>query len=167
MKYFLYIALLSCFVGACKSGSTENGSTEGNATQTASTVATEPTIARDLHPKLQEVLPQCAGIEFAFFLNDMALSSETKGQKAIRSFYNFIDSTSVVKKPECNYGNYEGAAVFRSHEGDIMMTIDYALTNPNCRFAKVTIDNKTYLQELTNDGLRYLMQYMQLRTKAK
>lgn len=150
------------FLIACQNGSDKKETTKKKVQE--QTVQTAK-VNKELHPKLAQALPNSSVIEFAFFMNGMELSSETTGQQPIRAFYNHIDSVEVVKKPNCRYDNYEGSTVFRSREGDITLTIDFVVTDPNCRFAKVTIDNKTYYQQITESGVRYLMQFMQLRTK--
>jgi len=156
----LFVTLLMIFA-ACSGPKSETA--EKKIVQTVQ----EPLINKELHPKLQEVLPQCGVIEFVFFVKGMEMSTETKGAKAINGFYNHIDSKSVIKQANCNYDNYEGSAVFRGREGDIKMTLDFVVTDPNCRFVKVVIDNKTYLQQLTDSGLQYFMQFMQMRTQPK
>lgn len=157
MKHFVLFFIANIFIWCV-------GCSGDAKTETKKTIPVQQKVEQEpLHPLLQQVLPQCNVVELVFFVKGMAMSTETRGANAINSFYTYIEPNELVRKPDCNYDNFEGGAVFRSPAGDIKMTLDFVVQNKACQFVKVIIDKKTYYKNLNEAGVRYFNQFMNLR----
>lgn len=139
---------------ACQSGGQDSAKT-ANKAKTAPTTAAAPSINTDIKPILQRLLPQCQKIEYVFYKSGVSFSTELADQRNILAYYNYI-SEKEVPKHNCKY---DGGAVFRGPEGDIVMTTDFVLVDGKCRSIVLVADNKSYYQEITPDGMKHLMYF--------
>ena len=144
---------------ACQSDSTKKTTTESKTTAAAAKPAKSNSINPDIKRVLQELLPLCEKVEYVFYKEGLSFSTETSGQQATLSYYNFI---SDVEAPKHNC-KYDGGAVFRSPEGDIILTADFVLFDEKCKSFVVTANNKVYYQKINDDGYKYLMQFANLK----
>jgi len=156
----LFVTIL-CFY-SCQNGSgskTANKETKtAENSKNAQTAQAAGKVNTEIKAVLQELLPLCEKVEYVFYKQGMSFSTETQGQQATLSYYNFV---SDVEAPKHNC-KYDGGAVFRSPEGDIVLTIDFVLRDPKCKSFVVTAKNKTYHQKMEDVGYKYLMQFADL-----
>lgn len=111
-----------------------------------------------IKPLLQRLLPTVKKIEYVFYKQGMSFSTETSGDQAILSYYNFVSDREMAKH-NCKF---DGGAVFRSQDGDIVMTADFVLVDGKCRSFVVTAEGKSYTQEMEDSGYKYLMNFFNI-----
>ncbi len=138
---------------ACGQSPQNSNATPKKATQAQE--ASAPKINQEIKTVLKELLPQCEKVEYVFYKKGMSFSTETAGANSVLPFYNFISDTEVTPH-QCKF---DGGAVFRSPDGDIVMTGDFVLNDQNCRSFKVTAKGKTYYQAMDETGFQYLMRF--------
>ena len=155
----MFVSIL-CF-SSCQNGSSSKSADAKTKTKTVETKAAAQApgkINAEIKGVLQELLPKCEKVEYVFYKEGMSFSTETSGQQATLSYYNFISDEEVAKH-NCKY---DGGAVFRSPDGDIVLTVDFVLFDTKCKSFVVTANNKTYYQKIDDTGYKYLLQFANL-----
>lgn len=148
---FCLFAFSAC-QNADKQGSAK---TANKTTTTETTTAAAPSVNADIKPILQRLLPLCQKVEYVFYKGGISFSTELGDQRNILAYYNYI-SDKEVPKHNCKF---DGGAVFRGAEGDIIMTTDFVLVDGKCRSIVLVADNKSYHQEITEGGMQHLMYF--------
>jgi len=152
----LFVAAI-CF---CSCQNESGSKTANKETKTAEKSKNAPAQAAgkvntEIKAVLQELLPLCEKVEYVFYKQGMSFSTETQGQQATLSYFNFVSDIEVPKH-NCKY---DGGAVFRSPDGDIVLTADFVLNDPKCKSFVITAKNKTYYQKMEDVGYQYIMQF--------
>ncbi len=142
-------------ISCSETSKTDNSAATKPATQKEATKTASAGVNNEIKPLLQRLLPQVEKVEYVFYKQGMSFSTETSGQQAVLSYYNFV-SDQAVAKHSCKY---DGGAVFRSPEGDIVLTADFVIVDQKCKSFVVTAEGKTYYQQMDDSGLKYLMNF--------
>ena len=158
MKYticlltFLLVGLFAC-QNADKQTAKKTDTKAKTTANTNQPVAKAGAINPDIKPLLQRLLPQCQKIEYVFYKQGMSFSTEVGDPKNVLAYYNYISDQEVAKH-NCKY---DGGAVFRGPEGDIVMTVDFVLLDNKCKSFVLTAEGKSYYQKIEDAGMKHLM----------
>jgi len=150
MKYTIYLLFsLLLTVFAC-----QNSNKAAKKAPKANTTAA-PSYNSEIKPLLQRLLPHCEKVEYVFYKQGMSFATELGNKQNILAYFNHI-SDQEVPKHTCKY---DAGAVFRSPDGDIVLTADFVLNDPKCKSAVVTAEGKSYYQKMNDSGFKHLMYF--------
>lgn len=153
----LFICLLFG-LSACQNSGKTGAKTNNNTTAPKNTAVTQAAAKTnpDIKPLLERLLPKVEKVEYVFYKKGMSFSTETSGKNSILPYFNFISDQEM---PDRSCTTFDGGAVFRAPEGDIVLTVDFIISDQKCKSFVVTAENKAYYQQMDKSGYEYLMRF--------
>lgn len=156
------VILLSMLL-ACNSGNNTNGDNNSTAINNKTEQANQnSTTYQTPLPALAEVLQSCEKIEYVLY--DFGITFESQSNNEVLRFFNYI-LDKPADETNCTKNKHDGSVVFKNTNGDIVLGMEFNVIK-NCKRVVFTLDNKTYSQQMSEEGVAFFAQIVQMRNQG-